>query len=94
MIGDKIISRVHTVERMFEREIGLDDVRYVLQHGEAIENYVGDKPYPSAVMLAWCAERPLHVVMAYDKIKDETILITAYEPDAAQWDAEFKTRRS
>ena len=94
MIGDKIISRVHTVERMFEREIGLEDVRYVLQRGEAIENYVGDKPYPSAVMLAWCAARPLHVVMAYNKIKDETILITTYEPDAAQWDAEFKTRRS
>ncbi len=94
MIGDKIISRVHTVERMFEREIGLEDVRYVLQKGEAIENYVGDKPYPSAVMLAWCAERPLHVVMAYNKIKDETILITAYEPDVEQWDAEFRTRRS
>lgn len=94
MIGDKIISRVHTVERMFEREIALEDVRYVLQHGEAIENYVGDKPYPSAVMLAWRAERPLHVVMAYNKLKDETILITAYEPDAEQWDAEFRTRRS
>lgn len=93
MIGDKIIFRVHTVERMFEREIGLGDVRYVLQHGESIENYPGDKPYPSAVMLAWCGVRPLHVVMAYDKIVDETILITTYEPDPEQWETGFRTRR-
>lgn len=35
----------------------------------------------------------LHVVAADDQEHDETIVITAYEPDPNEWEADFKTRK-
>ena len=60
---------------------------------EVIENYPDDNPYPSRLLLGWCQERPLHVVVAENAQDDEWIIITAYEPDPAQWDADFKRRK-
>ena len=45
------------------------------------------------VTSALVGTRPLHVVVAYNAQDDEAIIITAYEPDAAQWDSTFKRRK-
>jgi hypothetical protein len=79
---------------MFERHISVEDVEAVSHNGEMIENYPDDSPYPSRLMLGWRASRPLHVVVAEDLRENKLIVITAYEPDAAQWDAEFRRRKA
>lgn len=37
--------------------------------------------------------RNLHVVAADDPSTDETIVITTYQPDPAEWETDLKTRR-
>ena len=84
--------RLHAIKRMFERKITMADVRQVLATGTMIEDYPTDTPYPSCLVLGWCGIRPLHIVVAYNKLDDETVIITAYEPDPAKWDKDFKRR--
>ena len=37
--------------------------------------------------------RPIHIVVADDNEARETIVITVYEPDPNQWEADFKRRK-
>lgn len=78
---------------MFERGINVAEVRYVVQAGEVIESYPEDSPYPSRLLLGWCGSRPLHVVIADNADAGELIVITAYEPDPALWDQNFRRRK-
>ncbi|MCB9436790.1 MAG: DUF4258 domain-containing protein [Anaerolineales bacterium] len=78
---------------MTERNISVDDVAFVIENGEIIREYLDDTPYPSCLMLAWRDDRPLHVVTAENLTDSETIIITAYEPDPAIWEADFKKKR-
>ena len=89
----RIIFRVHAIQRMFERGITDDEVRAVLSGGEMIEDYPTDTPYPSRLLLGWRGIRPLHVVAADNAADNETIVITVYEPDPRQWEADFRRRR-
>ena len=61
-------------------------------HGEAIETYPEDTPYPSRLVLAWVGGRPIHVVAAYNPADDEEIIITTYRPDPARWDPTSRIR--
>ncbi len=88
-----LIFRLHAIKRMFERKVDADDVRHILAAGEVIEDYPTDTPYPSCLVLGWRGTRPLHIVVAYNTTDDETIVITAYEPDPKQWNKGFKRRR-
>ncbi len=85
--------RLHAIKRMFERKVDTNDVRHILATGEMIEDYPTDTPYPSCLVLGWCGTRPLHIVVAYNAMDDETIIITVYQPDPAQWDRSFKRRK-
>ncbi len=78
---------------MFERAIGVDDVRAVLATGETIEEYPDDAPFPSRLVLGSVGDRPIHVVSADDVDRGETIVITVYEPDPARWDPGFRRRK-
>jgi hypothetical protein len=88
----RLVFRVHAVQRMFQRNVSVDDVRHALHSGEQLEAYPEDQPYPSCLVLGWCASRPLHIVVAQNVAEDETIVITVYEPDPLFWDARFKRR--
>ena len=53
--------------------------------GEVLEIYPHDTPYPNALMLGVTeANRPLHIVCAYDSQDDRAVIITVYQPDPAQ----------
>jgi hypothetical protein len=88
----KLIYRVHTVERMFDRKISEDDVRNVLLDGEEIEAY-RNTPYPGRLVLGWCGTRPIHVVVDENRDDDELIVITTYEPQLDLWEFGFKRRK-
>lgn len=89
-----LIFRVHALQRMFERSIAEDDVRHVLKTGEVIKDYPDDTPYSSRLVLGWRDNRPLHVVAANNDADKQTIIITAYEPDPALWDSEFRSKKA
>lgn len=77
---------------MFERRITIGEVLQVVAAGQIIEDYPEDKPYPSHLLLGLINARPIHVVSADNHDDQETIVITAYEPEPAQWDPSFRTR--
>lgn len=88
----KLVFRAHALQRMFERGFGVDEVKAALLHGETIEDYPDDFPFPSRLVLGFAGERPAHVVAA-DNDEGETIIITVYEPDPAKWDPGFRKRK-
>ncbi len=90
---DRLIFRIHAVQRMFERGISDTDVRDVLENGQVIEAYPDDLPFPSRLMLGRCAGLPVHVLASDDEQDQATVVITVYVPDQARWDAAFKRRR-
>ena len=92
MIIEKITYRAHAVKRMFERRVNAEEVRYVLETGEVIEDYPEDTPYPSRLILGCYRGRLLHVVAANNWLDKEVIVITVYEPDPSEWDLEYRKR--
>lgn len=93
MTPRKLTYRVHAIQRLYERSISNADVRHVLEHGERIEEYLEDTPYPSALVLGWRGSKPLHVVAAENAMDNEAIVITAYEPDPDKWEHGFRKRK-
>ena len=82
----------HIIQRLFQRNIRMDDVRAALTNGEIIEQYPGDSPFPSCLLLGrTAAGQPLHVVCGSDG--RELWLITAYIPNLAEWAEDYKQRR-
>lgn len=94
MSYDRLVFRVHAIQRMFRRQINEADVRHVLKTGTVIEDYPDDTPYPSRLVLGWCRSRPIHVVSADNHADRETIIVTTYEPDSNQWAPDFKRRKT
>jgi len=90
----KLVFRVHAVQRMFQRQISVDDVRVVLSSGLVIESYPEDTPFSSYLVLGWSDSRPIHIVAADNKSSEETIVITVYEPDLINWASGFERRLS
>ena len=96
----RLLFSAHAIRRMFERRVGADEVRQVLQMGDIIATYPDDKPYPSCLLLGIVAGRPLHVVVSMSGTIDaeadfyeECQVITVYSPDPEQWRGGYRTRR-
>ena len=52
-----------------------------------------DVPYPSALLLTWHEEKPLHVVASHDRDHQWAYIITVYEPDLEHFGPDYMTRR-
>ena len=89
----RLVFRVHAIQRMFERGIAKEDVRQALSTGKTIEAYPEDQPYPSRLVLGWVGVRPIHVVVADNPVQQETIVVTVYEPDPTKGETGFERRR-
>ena len=83
----------HALERIFQRGIKRKNVFEVLFRGEIIEEYLNDKPWPSALFLGWIDGQPLHVVAAYSQQLQKVAIITVYEPSLEYFENDFRTRR-
>lgn len=84
---------LHALERLRERKIGFSDVQNVLLHGEIIEQYPSDYPFPSCLKLGTSVLGvALHVCFG---VGDNKIwVITAYYPTADDWEEDMKTRKA
>jgi hypothetical protein len=78
---------------MFMRSISDECVELFLQNGEVIGEYPHMFPFPAKLLLGWCNGRPIHVVAAENRSKQQVIVITAYEPTLDKWESDMKTRR-
>ncbi len=58
---------IHAIQRMFEWEISIFDVKEVIRGGKIIEHYPDDLPFESSLLLGFVNDRPLHVVVAFDE---------------------------
>ncbi|MDI6891355.1 MAG: DUF4258 domain-containing protein [Thermodesulfovibrionales bacterium] len=85
---------LHALDKMNAEDemITTDEVRYVVLHGEIIEDYPEDKRGHSCLMFGMPNnKRPVHVVCAP---KEEYLaIITAYIPSLEKWETDFKERR-
>lgn len=81
----------HVLKRCRERNITLSEIKRCISHGEIIEEYPNDYPFPSALILECSIGKPIHVVAG---LSDKYLwIITAYYPDSGKWENDFKTRK-
>jgi hypothetical protein len=90
---DKVLFSGHAIQRMFERSICKEDILRVIAEGEVIDEYPGDHPYPSMLILGRIDKNVIHAVIARDEINKETIIVTTYIPDPRIWSSDYRTRR-
>ena len=90
----KLLFRVHAVQRMFERNVSVKQVTRSLQVGETIEDYSAEMPEPGRLILSFQGKRPFHVVTSENHKTNETTIITVYIPGRDKWNKDFKSRKS
>lgn len=90
----RLVFRVHAIQRMFQRRIDEEDIRRALETARLIEEYPDDQPYPSRLILGWSGSRPIHVVVANNYSDNQVIVVTVYEPDPDEWEADFMRRKT
>jgi hypothetical protein len=83
----------HALRQMFSRGISTADVQLAVATGKVIRHYADDTPYPSSLLLAFVASRPIHAVVARNEADRTCIVVTVYEPDPALWTDDFENRR-
>lgn len=89
-----ILWRKHALEKMITRGISRDEVINVMQDGEVIRQYFEDRPFPSALVLGFPGNRPIHVVVSFDETTEQIFIITAYQPDLTIFELDFKTKKN
>ena len=68
--------RKHTLRRLAERGISQKVAIEVIIKGKIIEDYPGNKPFASCLMLGWVEGKPFHVVASLDEKLDMAYIIT------------------
>lgn len=76
----------HADEEASADRITLDAILFSVLHGEIIEDYPTDQPYPSCLILGTtpCGVA-IHSVWAYNNNNRWAVLITVYRPDPERW---------
>ena len=84
----------HALVRIVERKISIQEVEEALSNCSIIESYSEDKPLPSYLVIGFTKnERPLHILVALDKIEGYIWIITVYEPDQTIWSNQMTKRK-
>ncbi|MGB8218024.1 MAG: DUF4258 domain-containing protein [Candidatus Methanoperedens sp.] len=90
IIADNYEMSQHALERALERDIWKEDIEHAIIHGEIIEEYEDDKPYPSCLIYGKDKKgTPIHVVCAFSPI---IRIITIYSPQENKW-IDYKRRK-
>jgi len=88
----KVEWTIHFSKRLLQRSISAFEEETSISNGAIIENYPDDYPYPSCLLMGKTDDdRVLHIVCAiYDA---KLWIITAYEPNLIEWEADYQTRK-
>jgi len=83
----------HADEEAESDNLTFDEVYFSVLHGEVIENYPTDRPYPSCLIYGQTfGGDPVHTVWAFNDENQWAVLITVYRPDPRRW-TDFRKRR-
>jgi hypothetical protein len=88
--GEILISH-HARVRMFERNVSTDNLITIISSGEIIEEYPGDEPCPSVLIMGFIDAVAYHTVIAL--CRDHIRVITVYIPEEDKW-IEYRRRRN
>ncbi len=76
----------HADEEAENDGLVFDEVYFSVMHGEVIEDYPNDMPYPSCLVFGESfGGDPIHTVWAYNERNKWAVLITVYRPDPKRW---------
>ena len=76
----------HADEAAHADQLTLDEILVSVLHGDIIEDYPADKPYPSSLIYGDASTgEPMHSVWAYNRQSQWAVLITVYRPDPDRW---------
>ena len=83
----------HADEEAESDQLSFDEIFFSVLRGEIIEEYPGNKPYPSCLIYGNSFKgEPIHSVWAFNKETKWAVLITVYRPDPERW-VDWRTRR-
>lgn len=84
----------HALDQSILRRIRVQEVRATIANGPVIEDYPNDKYAPSCLISGLTQDRrPIHIQCSYPS-RPVIKIITLYEPDPQQWNANFTQRRN
>ena len=76
----------HADEEAEADGLTFDEIYFSVLHGEIIEDYLTDRPFPSCLILGKTfSGAPVHSVWAYNRGNQWAVLITVYRPDPNRW---------
>lgn len=76
----------HADEEAEADELIFDEIYFSVLHGEIIEDYPHDRPYPSCLIYGMTfGGDPVHSVWAYNEENQWAVLVTVYRPDPGLW---------
>ena len=82
---------VHALKRFDERGFKATEIEQVVREGEIIREYEDDHPWPGYLVRGRIGERVVHVVVARNSSDATCVVVTAYEPTAANWENDLRT---
>jgi len=89
-----LVISEHAYKRMFERDITEDNILDAIKHGELIDEYEYDKPYPSYLILHYIEKnKPIHLLIARDEVAYFCTVVSVYVPDTKIWNSDFRTKK-
>lgn len=92
--GHRVRVSDHADEEAAADALFLADVYHSVLQGEVIEDYPGDRPYPSCLVFGpTLGGAAIHSVWAYNEQNGWAVLITVYRPDPKRW-IDGRQRRS
>ena len=83
----------HATRQLIARNITPEEVAQCVLAGEVIEDYPQDKYGPSCLLLGRTLNRRVLHVQCTHPSRPLVKVITAYEPDPAEWDETWKLRK-
>ena len=84
--ADRVRITHHADEEAQADQLTFDEIYFSALHGEIIEDYPTDKPYPSCLIYGQTfSGDPIHSVWAYNEVNGWAVLITVYRPDPGRW---------
>ena len=90
---DRIRITDHADEEAQADRLSFDEVFASVLHGEVLQDYPDDRPYPSCLIYGnTFSGEPVHSVWAYNPDNEWAVLITVYRPDPERW-FDWRTRR-
>jgi len=86
ILSNRVRITDHADEEAQADSLSFPEIYFSVLHGEIIEDYLNDKPFPSCLIYGeMFAGEPVHSVWAYNPANNWAVLITVYRPDPQRW---------